>query len=111
LGIAHAQGYYLGRPGSRDRAMAPQLREWLQERCASARASRMCELMGNRVMRLAQPALVAHPGRTVADAWADLRQAGAAPGLVIVDKGRYEGWCTRRDVLAAARSGGSGKPV
>lgn len=102
LGVVHAQGYYLGRPGSREQILDPALAEGLRARWSAARPPRAGEPA--RIAGLMRPALTVAVGTAAAAAAVLLDGAADQPGVAVLDGDRLIGWC-RRERLAGAREG------
>lgn len=100
LGVVHAQGYYLGRPGSREQILDPKLAEGLRARWCAARPPRAGEPAC--IAALVRPALTVPVGTTAAAAATLLDGAADQPGVAVLDGERLVGWCPR-ERLAGVR--------
>ncbi|MFO0833967.1 MAG: GGDEF domain-containing protein [Phycisphaerales bacterium] len=111
LGVTYAQGFYLGKPGSREQTLDPAIGEWLREQWRDAASERFRDPRRTRVLRLAKQATTissAAPVREVASQF--LRQPALA-GIAVLDGGRFVGWCERDQVLRAAGDLRASQPV
>jgi EAL domain-containing protein (putative c-di-GMP-specific phosphodiesterase class I)/GGDEF domain-containing protein len=111
LGVTYAQGFYLGKPGSREQTLDPRLGEWLREQWRDAASERFRDPRRTRVAQLAKPATTiafSSPVREVASQF--LRQPALA-GIAVLDGGRFVGWCERDQVLRAAGDLRASQPI
>ncbi len=111
LGVTYAQGFYLGRPGSREQTLDPSLGDWLREQWRDAASERFRDPRRTRVVRLAKQAMTVasiSPVREVASQF--LRQPSLF-GIAVLDGGRFVGWCERDQVLRAAGDLRASQPI
>lgn len=111
LGVPFGQGYYLGRPGSREQTLDPELSEWLRRRWTAADAARFRDPQRVRVARFARPAETAAAIKPVREVAGTLLRQLSLPGVAVTDGKRYLGWCEREHVLRAACDAQSSQPI
>ncbi len=111
LGVVHAQGYFLGRPGSRHQALNPEVIEWLRQRWVDTQSVRLSRPAGQRISRLIRPAFVAEAQLPVAEVASMLRGEETIPGAVIMDGSRCVGWADRDWIMERGSSEQAGYPI
>lgn len=111
IGIPFAQGYYLGRPGSRDQTLAPELQEWLRRRWEEADGTRLRDPEHLRIARFARSVETVSAQTIVRDVASGLLRHLSTPGLAVLDGNRYVGWCDREQILRAAGDVRSAQPI
>ncbi len=111
IGIPFAQGYFLGRPGSRDQVLAPELKKWLRVRWEEAAGTRLRDPEHLRITRFARTVETVSAQTIVRDAASFLLRQLGTPGLAVLDGKRYVGWCDREQVLRAAGDVRSAQPI
>jgi EAL domain-containing protein (putative c-di-GMP-specific phosphodiesterase class I)/GGDEF domain-containing protein len=102
LGVRHAQGYYLARPGPRAETMDAQTISDIRERWAAVDAAIPAVPHELPMVRLLRPVLVADARTRLADAAAGLSTQSAQAGVVVTEGRRLAGWADRSSVASAA---------
>lgn len=102
LGVPFGQGYYLAKPGSREQTIDAELATWMRR--AWENSTRACYRDPNAatVARLAREVRTVDSASRVADVAGMLLREPTLPGVAVVDKGRFVGFCDRDSVLRAA---------
>ncbi|MBL8760989.1 MAG: GGDEF domain-containing protein [Phycisphaerae bacterium] len=111
LGVTYAQGFYVGRPGSREQTLDPTLGEWLREQWRGALSERFRDPRRTRVSRLAKPAQTAPASSPVREVAGQFLRQATLPGIAVLDGGRFVGWCERDQVLRAAGDLRAAQPI
>jgi len=111
LGIVHAQGYYLGRPGSRDQMLSGEVVEWMRKRWTEVQSCRLSRPAGQRISRLIRPAKIVDGGCPVADVASILHGDAALTGVVVVEGARCVGWADKDWVIERTHSEHAGYPI
>jgi EAL domain-containing protein (putative c-di-GMP-specific phosphodiesterase class I)/GGDEF domain-containing protein len=106
LGVRFAQGYYLGRPGTRNVVTDPGFVSDLRERWAVVESSVPQDFQDMPVARLCQPVATVSASATIAEVAEEL-SARTAIGVVVLEGRRLVGWCSR-DAIAAEVAAGHG---
>lgn len=108
LGVRYAQGYYLGRPGTREQTTEPRFVSEARGRWADVDAAAAPGHASASLAKLSRAALTLDRGTTIAHAAALLRADESIAGAVILDGRRVVGWSPRQAVLdrSAGDSGG-----
>lgn len=113
LGIVHAQGYFLGKPGSRHQTLHDDVVGWLRQRWADTQSVRLSRPAGQRISRLIRPAFTVEARTPIAEVATLLREEETIPGAVIVDESgvRCVGWAERDWLMERAASEQAGYPI
>lgn len=90
LGVQFGQGYYLGRPGSRQQTLAPLLVEKLRSKSAPQHTSLSPSSLVT-ILQYASTVPIVSPRQSIGQV---LSVVGDAPGCVVSDGIRVIGWCT-----------------
>ncbi len=111
LGVGFGQGYLLGRPGEPVDRISPDLARHIR-----SRASKTTQVQGNvpereRARVLARHAPITESTARVCEVATMLLHDLNHPGCIVVDGGRFAGWCDRDAVLRAASDGRASLPV
>lgn len=107
LGVRYAQGYYLGRPGSREQTMDPRFVSTVRGRWAEVDAEAAPANDSATLAKLCRPVLTLEADLTVAHAAAALRADETLAGAVVRDGRRIGGWVSRQSLLdRAGETGG-----
>ncbi len=110
MGITYAQGYYLGRPGTREQSLTESVVDWLHDRWVQAQSHRVSQPMGQRIGRLVRPAKVMDASSPAALVATELLESGE-PGLVITEESRLVGWVDRQWALERVQGEHAGYPI
>lgn len=111
LGVSFGQGYLLGRPGQPVGRIDPELARHIVAR-ARTRARAEAPLQKRGLARMmARPAPTCESTAPVCEVATMLLHDLAHPGCIVVDGGRFTGWCDRDRVLRAASDGRASLPV
>lgn len=111
LGVTYAQGFYLGRPGSREQTLDPQLGAWMHEQWREAAAERFRDPRRTRVSRLAREASEVSSSLPVREAAGRFLRQPSLTGVAVLDGTRFVGWCDRDQVLRAAGDLRGSQPI
>lgn len=111
LGVTYAQGFYLGRPGSREQTLDPTIGDWLREQWRDAASERFRDPRRTRVVRLAKRATTISSAAPVRDAASQFLRQPALAGIAVLDGGRFVGWSERDQVLRAAGDLRASQPI
>lgn len=111
LGVTYAQGFYLGKPDSRQQTLDPQLGEWLRAQWQDAASERFRDPRRTRVSRLAKQAITASASSPVRDVAGQFLRQPALAGIAIIDGLRFVGWCERDQALRAMGDLRASQPV
>lgn len=102
LGVPFAQGYFLGKPGSREQTLAPELAGWLRSTWLSADMVRFRDPAWARISRFARPVLTADADQPIREVRTRLLSAKESLGIVVTQGERIVGWCGRDAVIGAS---------
>lgn len=111
LGVGYGQGYLLGRPGEPVDRIAPDLARHIRSR--ASKITHVHDLVPDRERArvLARRAPVTEATAPVCEVATMLLHDLNHPGCIVVDGGRFAGWCDRDVVLRAASDGRASLPV
>ncbi len=107
LGVRFAQGFYLGRPASREQIDDPAYAADLRERWSTLEPVFACAPGATPLRRLCQPATVVQSDTPIGTVAGTLLRSSGVPGVVVQCGRRFLGWCSRERVLSEARLAGS----
>lgn len=102
MGVAFGQGFFLGKPGEPERAIAEPVARWLRDRWTRAESIRFHDPRHARIARFMRPVVKADAKRTVGEVAAELMRDLSIPGVAVIDGERCAGWCDRDTILRAA---------
>lgn len=102
LGVAFGQGYFLGKPGSRDQQLPDSVATWLRDRWTRAESIRFHDPRHARIARFMRPVIKVDARRTVGEVATEMMRDLSIPGVAVVDGDRCAGWCDRDTLLRAA---------
>lgn len=111
LGIVHAQGYFLGRPGSRHQVLSHEVTSWLRQRWIDTQSVRLSRPAGQRISRLIRPAYMVEAQTPIAEVASALRGEDSIPGAVVMDGPRCVGWGDRDWIMERGSSEQAGYPI
>ncbi|MCC6428239.1 MAG: GGDEF domain-containing protein [Phycisphaerales bacterium] len=111
LGVNFGQGYLLGKPGSRDQKLDPDLAEWMRHVSGGADRDHLETPRQARVGRFARPTVTVDSRETVREVAASLLRQLSTPGVAVMDGKRFSGWCDREQVLRAAGDARASQPI
>lgn len=99
LGVRYAQGFYLGRPGTREQTTEPRFVSEARGRWADVDAAAAPGHASASLAKLSRAVLTLDRDTTIAHAAALLRADESIAGAVILDGRRVIGWSPRQSVL------------
>lgn len=102
LGVHFGQGYYLGRPGSRDQSLDEDLTAWLRSVAVRTTIDSGRDARNRMIERYARPTLTTDLRTPIREVASTLLRQLSAPGVAVLDGKRLAGWCDRDQVLRAA---------
>lgn len=105
LGVTYGQGYLLGRPGQPTRRIDPELSRHIAARARSYTHIELRGRKGELARCMARPAPSVESTVPVSEVAAMLLHDPNHLGCIVVDNGRFIGWCDRDRVLRAASDG------
>ncbi|HRJ49905.1 MAG: EAL domain-containing protein [Phycisphaeraceae bacterium] len=111
LGVVYGQGYLLGRPGSRDQSIDPDLAEWMRQTWGGSDRDHLETPRHARIARFARPTLPVDSRDIVREVAATLLRQSSVPGVAVMEGRRFAGWCDREQVLRAAGDTRSTHPI
>lgn len=111
LGVVFGQGYLLGRPGSRDQKLDPELCEWMRQGWGGIDQEHVESPRLARVGRFARPTMQVDSRELVREVAASLLRQLSTPGVAIMEGRRFAGWCDREQVLRAASDARASQPI
>ena len=102
LGVSHAQGFHLARPGRLDQPIPAEIRDRIVERSRDVAAARFHDITTVRIGSLAVPTVTCDQLGTVDEACDLLAASLGSAGVVVLDGLRYLGWIGRARLEAIA---------
>ncbi len=102
LGVSHAQGFHLARPGRLDQPIAPEIHDRIVELSREVEAARFHDITTVRIGSLAEPTVTCDQLNTVDEACDQMAGRIQAAGVVVLDGLRYLGWIGRQRLEAIA---------
>lgn len=111
LQVPYGQGYYLGRPDTASRPLCGQVAKWFHDRSLLREAGLGQDPRQTRIARYARPTTTVESRRPICEIAGELLRQQSCPGVVVVEGGRYVGWCDREQILHAAGDSRATHPV
>ncbi len=111
IGVAFGQGFYLGRPGSREQTLDARIATQMRERWSLADLARFADPRQKSVRRYARAAVKVDSQRRVQDIAMDLGGDRSIPGVVTMNGSRVVGWCSRETIMRATLDRRATQPV
>ncbi len=111
LGVAYGQGFLLGKPGTRDQRIDPDLADWMRHTSGGADREHLESPRQSRIGRFARPTVTVDARETVREVAASLLRQISTPGVAVMDGKRFSGWCDREQVLRAAGDARAAQPI
>ena len=111
IGVGYGQGFYLGRPGSREQTLDGQIAARMRERWSIADLARFTDPRQKAVRRYVRSAPSCDSQSSITDAAQVLRSDRSFQGLVVLSGQRIIGWCGRDAVLRKSAEATPQQPV
>lgn len=111
LGVVYGQGYLLGRPGTRDQAIAPEVVRFIQQQKVGGPMGQQPDRRVGTVGRFVRPVICVDAKRTLSDVAAAVLRDLHISGVVVVDGERPVGWCDRETILRTAADSRAGQQI
>lgn len=111
LGVVFGQGFLLGKPGSRDQRMDPDLSEWMRHTWGGVDQDHVETPRHARIGRFARPTVTVDSREHVREVASSLLRQLSTPGVAVMDGKRFAGWCDREQVLRAAGDTRASQPI
>jgi EAL domain-containing protein (putative c-di-GMP-specific phosphodiesterase class I)/GGDEF domain-containing protein/CBS domain-containing protein len=108
LGVPVGQGFLLGKPGSREQQVDPELAEWIRRIRGGVGDGAES---GNNVSKFARPTVMVDSSVPVREVASQLLRQSSTPGVAVMDGKRFAGWCEREQILRAASDDRAEHPV
>jgi len=107
LGVSHAQGFHLARPGRLDQPIPAEIHDRIVEHARGVAAAQFHDITTVRIGSLAVPTVTCDQLGTVEDACDLLSASLGLTGVVVLDGLRYLGWIgrDRLETIAAETRG------
>jgi len=102
LGVSHAQGFHLARPGRLDLSIPAEVRDRIVELSRNVAAAQFHDITTVRIGGLAVPTVTCDQLGTVDEACDLLAASPRSTGVVVLDGLRYLGWIGRDRLEAIA---------
>jgi EAL domain-containing protein (putative c-di-GMP-specific phosphodiesterase class I)/GGDEF domain-containing protein len=111
LGVVFGQGYLLGRPGSRDQKLNPQLCDWMRQNWGGIDQEHVETPRHSKIGRFSRPTMSVDSRELVREVATSLLRQPSAPGVAVMEGRRFAGWCEREQVLHAASDLRASRPI
>ena len=95
LGVSHAQGFHLARPGRLGVQLPREIRDQIIDLCRDAESRRFNDITTVRIGSLTVPSPTCDQLSTVDEAYHLLESRLSPSGIVVLDGLRYLGWISR----------------
>ncbi len=102
IGVSFGQGFYLGKPGSREQTLDTEIATKIRERWSIADLARFADPRQKSVRRYARNAVKVDSQTRVQDIAKDLSSDRSIPGVVTMNGSRVVGWCARDAIMRAS---------
>lgn len=111
LGVVFGQGYLLGRPGSRDQKLNPELCDWMRQNWGGIDQEHVETPRHAKIGRFSRPTMSVDSTDLVREVAASLLRQPSTPGVAVMEGRRFAGWCDREEVLLAASDLRASRPI
>jgi EAL domain-containing protein (putative c-di-GMP-specific phosphodiesterase class I)/GGDEF domain-containing protein len=111
LGVVFGQGYLLGRPGSRDQKLNPELCDWMRQNWGGIDQEHVETPRHAKIGRFSRPTMSVNSSDLVREVAASLLRQPSTPGVAVMEGRRFAGWCDREEVLLAASDLRASRPI
>ncbi|MFO0861773.1 MAG: EAL domain-containing protein [Phycisphaerales bacterium] len=102
LGVVFGQGYFLGRPGSREQKLSPEVRDFIRARHVRGNRGQSQDPRSNDIRRYVRPVMQVDSHSKTIDVASEVMRRSNVSGVVVTEAGQPVAWCERDALLRHA---------